>query len=56
MVTEGSGGRDVPQLRIHFTDADLARTRLKPEIDLLWEVVGSAAVLQRGDGGLPLNH
>jgi hypothetical protein len=46
----------VPQLRIHFTDADLARTRLKPEIDLLWEVVGSAQVLQHGDGGLPLNH
>jgi DNA-binding transcriptional ArsR family regulator len=46
----------VPQLRVHFTDADLARTRLKPEIDLLWEVVGSAQVLQHGDGGLPCNH
>ncbi|MCR6486246.1 winged helix-turn-helix domain-containing protein [Amycolatopsis sp. OK19-0408] len=46
----------MPQLRVHFTDADLARTRLRPELDLLWEVVGSAQVLQHGDGGLPLNH
>jgi DNA-binding transcriptional ArsR family regulator len=43
-------------MRIHFTDADLARTRLKPEIDLLWEVVGSAQVLQHRGGGLPLKR
>ncbi|WP_103342186.1 ArsR/SmtB family transcription factor [Amycolatopsis sp. CA-126428] len=46
----------MPQLRIHFTDADLARTRLRPELDLLWEVVGSAQALQHGGGGLPLNR
>lgn len=46
----------MPQLRVHFTDADLARTRLKPELDLLWEIVGSAQVLQHGDGGLPLDR
>jgi hypothetical protein len=56
VVTDGVRGDDVPQMRIHFTDADLARTRLKPEPDLLWEIVGSAQVLQHGDGGLPLRH
>jgi DNA-binding transcriptional ArsR family regulator len=48
-------GDYVPQLRIHFTDADLARTRLKPELDLMWEIVGSAQVLQHADGGLSLD-
>jgi DNA-binding transcriptional ArsR family regulator len=42
----------VPQLRIHFTDADIARTRLKLEIDLMWEIVSSVQVLQHADGGL----
>lgn len=41
----------MPQLRIHFTDADLARTRLKPEIDLMWEIVGSVQLLQHAGGG-----
>jgi DNA-binding transcriptional ArsR family regulator len=42
----------VPQLRIHFTDADLARTRLKLEIDLMWEIVSSVQILQHADGEL----
>jgi DNA-binding transcriptional ArsR family regulator len=42
----------VPQLRIHFTDADIARTRLKLQIDLMWEIVSSVQVLQHADGGL----
>jgi DNA-binding transcriptional ArsR family regulator len=42
----------VPQLRIHFTDADIARTRLKLEIDPMWEIVSSVHILQHGDGGL----
>jgi len=46
----------VPQLRIHFTDADLARTRLKPEIDLMWEIVSSVQVLQHTDGGLSFDR
>ncbi|MDS0139415.1 MULTISPECIES: winged helix-turn-helix domain-containing protein [unclassified Amycolatopsis] len=40
------------RLRIHFTDSDIARTRLKLEIDLMWEIVGSVQVLQHADGGL----
>ncbi|WP_410638455.1 ArsR/SmtB family transcription factor [Amycolatopsis sp. lyj-346] len=36
----------MPQLRIHFTDLDLARTRLKLEMDLMWEIVSSVQVLQ----------
>jgi hypothetical protein len=42
----------VPQLRIHFTDADVARTRLKLEMDLMWEVVSSVQVLQHADDRL----
>ncbi|TDV56141.1 ArsR/SmtB family transcription factor [Actinophytocola oryzae] len=42
----------MPHLRIHFTDADLARTRLHLEIDLMWEIVSSVQVLQHADGGL----
>lgn len=42
----------MPQLRIHFTDADLARTRLKLDIDLMWEIVGSVQALQHSGGGL----
>jgi hypothetical protein len=42
----------VQQLRIHFTDSDIARTRIKLETDLLWEVVGSAQVLRLRDGDL----
>ncbi|QKV74133.1 hypothetical protein [Amycolatopsis sp. Hca4] len=45
----------MPQLRIHFTDTDIARTRLKLEIDLMWELVGSAQVLQHAEGGLPFD-
>jgi DNA-binding transcriptional ArsR family regulator len=45
----------VPQLRIHFTDADIARTRLKLEIDLMWEIVSSVQVLQHAQGGLPID-
>jgi DNA-binding transcriptional ArsR family regulator len=43
----------VPRLRIHFTDADIARTRLKLDIDLMWEIVSSAQILQHRDGALP---
>ncbi|MGW6931955.1 ArsR/SmtB family transcription factor [Lentzea sp. NPDC054927] len=39
-------------MRIHFTDRDIARTRLKLEPDLMWEIVSSAQVLQHGDGDL----
>jgi DNA-binding transcriptional ArsR family regulator len=42
----------VPRLCIHFTDADIARTRLKLEVDLMWELVSSAQVLQHKDGAL----
>lgn len=40
------------QLRIHFTDSDIARTRIKLETDLMWEIVGSAQVLRLRDGDL----
>lgn len=42
----------MPQLRIHFTDRDIARTRLKLEPDLLQETVSSAQILRCGDGDL----
>ncbi|OXM62117.1 ArsR/SmtB family transcription factor [Amycolatopsis vastitatis] len=42
----------MPRLRIHFTDADLAHTRLKPDIDLMWEITSSAQILQHADGAL----
>jgi DNA-binding transcriptional ArsR family regulator len=42
----------VQELRIHFTDSDIARTRIKLETDLLWEIVGSAQVLRLRDGDL----
>ncbi|QFU89677.1 helix-turn-helix transcriptional regulator [Amycolatopsis sp. YIM 10] len=42
----------MPKLRIHFTDLDLARTRLKLEIDLMWEIISSVQLLQHADGGL----
>jgi DNA-binding transcriptional ArsR family regulator len=45
-------GDDVPQLRVHFTDRDIARTRLKLEPDLMWEIVSSAQILQHRDGDL----
>jgi DNA-binding transcriptional ArsR family regulator len=45
-------GGDVPQLRIHFTDLDIARTRIKLETDLMWEIVSSAQILQHKDGDL----
>ncbi|HEX6343586.1 ArsR/SmtB family transcription factor [Umezawaea sp.] len=45
----------MPQLRIHFTDADIARTRLKLEVDLLWEVVSSVQALQHAGGGLSVD-
>jgi DNA-binding transcriptional ArsR family regulator len=44
----------VPHLRIHFTDADIARTRLKLEIDPMWEVISSVQVLQHAEGGLSI--
>ncbi|MFD9698268.1 ArsR/SmtB family transcription factor [Lentzea sp. NPDC059081] len=44
----------MPQLRIHFTDADIARTRLKLEIDPMWEVISSVQVLQHSQGGLAI--
>lgn len=42
----------MPQLRIHFTDADIARTRLQLEIDLMWEIVSSVQALQHSADGL----
>ena len=42
----------MPQLRVHFTDRDIARTRLKLEPDLMWEIVSSAQILQHRDGDL----
>jgi DNA-binding transcriptional ArsR family regulator len=42
----------MPQLRIHFTDRDLAHIRMKLEPDLLWEIVSSAQILQHRDGDL----
>ncbi|HEX8867071.1 MAG TPA: winged helix-turn-helix domain-containing protein [Lentzea sp.] len=44
----------MPKLRIHFTDADIARTRLKLTIDPMWEVVSSVQVLQHAQGGLSI--
>jgi DNA-binding transcriptional ArsR family regulator len=41
-------------MRIHFTDADIARTRLKLEIDPLWEIVNSVQALQHVEGGLSI--
>lgn len=42
------------ELRIHFTDADLARTRLKLEPDPMWDVVSSIQVLQHSEGGMTM--
>lgn len=42
----------MPQLRIHFTDRDIARTRMKLETDLMWEIVSSVQILQHRDGDL----
>ncbi|MFL6125566.1 ArsR/SmtB family transcription factor [Actinophytocola sp.] len=42
----------MPWLRIYFTDADIARTRMKLGIDLMWEIVSSAHILQHSDGVL----
>ncbi|MFJ5988341.1 ArsR/SmtB family transcription factor [Lentzea sp. NPDC092896] len=42
----------MPQLHIHFTDRDVAHTRLKLETDLMWEIAGSVQVLQHGEGAL----
>lgn len=51
-VSAESQGAGVPKLRIHFTDLDLARTRLELEIDLMWEIISSVQLLQHADGGL----
>ncbi|MEV6240984.1 winged helix-turn-helix domain-containing protein [Lentzea sp. NPDC051838] len=37
----------MPQLRIHFTDRDIARTRLTLAPDVLREIVGSAQILRQ---------
>ncbi|MCX2954186.1 ArsR/SmtB family transcription factor [Lentzea sp. NEAU-D7] len=42
----------MPQLRIHFTDRDIAHTGLKLETDLMWEIVGSAQVLRQAEADL----
>jgi len=42
----------MPQLRIHFTDRDVARTRLRLKPDLMWEIISSAQILQHKDGEL----
>lgn len=41
----------MPKLRIHFTEGDLGRTRLRLDTDPMWEIVGSVHILQHGDGG-----
>jgi DNA-binding transcriptional ArsR family regulator len=46
----------VPQLRIHFTDADVARTRLKLGVDLMWEIVSSVQILQHKQGDLSIHN
>ena len=38
-------------MRIHFTDVDLGRTRVKMETDLMWEVVSSVQLLKHDEGG-----
>ncbi|WP_460393574.1 ArsR/SmtB family transcription factor [Actinophytocola sediminis] len=43
-------------MRIHFTDLDLARTRLKLDVDPLWELVNSVQALQHPLGGLNFDH
>lgn len=42
----------MPRLRIHFTDADIAHTRVKLDVDLMWELVSSAQILQHRNGAL----
>ncbi|MEV4049932.1 winged helix-turn-helix domain-containing protein [Amycolatopsis sp. NPDC049688] len=42
----------MPCLRIHFTEADLGRTRLAPRIDYMWEIVSAVQLLQHREGGL----
>lgn len=42
----------MPKLRVHFTDVDLGRTRLKLDTDPMWEVVSSIQILQHSDGEL----
>ncbi|UED85069.1 ArsR/SmtB family transcription factor [Streptomyces profundus] len=37
-------------LRIHFTPEDLARVRVAPGPDFLWEITNSVQTLQRSDG------
>jgi len=39
-------------MRIHFTDADLGRTRLQLDVDHLWELVNSVQALQHRHGGV----
>jgi DNA-binding transcriptional ArsR family regulator len=40
-----------PMLRVHFTPEDLARVRMAPGPDHLWEISNSIQTLQRRDGG-----
>jgi hypothetical protein len=42
----------MPHLKIHFTGADLGRTRLAPRIDHMWEIVSAVHLLQHREGGL----
>lgn len=42
----------MPYLHVHFTEADLGRTRLAPRIDHLWETVSAVQLLQHRRGGL----
>lgn len=42
----------MPFLRIHFTEADLRRTRLALRIDHMWEIVNAVQLLQHRGGGL----
>lgn len=42
----------MPRLRIHFTDIDVGRTRVKMGIDPMWEVVSSVQLLQHRGGGV----
>lgn len=46
----------MPSMRIHFTEADLARTRLSRTVDPMWEIVNSVQALQHRHGALYLDN
>ncbi len=42
----------MPTMRIHFSSADLGRTRFALQVDHMWEIVSSVQLLQHRAGGL----